>query len=293
MKIFYAVLLNFLILSNTACAGTPVNVKLHVIDDDKQSVSNAKVGMGFLLAKSGNSFDGITDDDGYLETTNVATYGVRISITKNDYYFSGRRTGYGDQDLTLVLRQKKNPIAMYAKKMRLVTSEPLYNTWVGYDFEKGDFLPPYGKGVVKDIETSYDYQKTDGWNYSYRLKVRFPNKGDGLVPFYPVTRDSDFKSDYLAPESGYEQEWKFHKISKGQGTPLDTNKDKNRNYYFRIRTQMDDEGNVASAYYGKLYGEFTEQSFYFNPTENDRNVEFDIRKNLFKNLPFGERINKP
>jgi hypothetical protein len=34
-------------------------------------------------------------------------------------------------------------------------------------------------------------------------------------------------------------------------------------------------------------------SYLFNPTANDRNLEFDPKKNLFKNLESGEEIQKP
>jgi hypothetical protein len=62
---------------------------------------------------------------------------------------------------------------------------------------------------------------------------------------------------------------------------------------FKSRLRRDEEGNVISANYGKIYGEFeflgSEQVkkasvtflYYFNPTSNDRNIEFGQGKNLF------------
>jgi hypothetical protein len=55
------------------------------------------------------------------------------------------------------------------------------------------------------------------------------------------------------------------------------------------------EGKLITANYGKIYGELiyggTEKNlsggmvrliYYFNPTPNDRNLEFDGKNNLFK-----------
>ena len=52
----------------------------------------------------------------------------------------------------------------------------------------------------------------------------------------------------------------------------------------------DDNGNVKSAYYGKIYGDFNMQDidgveflYYLNPILNDRNLEWDMKNNLCPN----------
>jgi hypothetical protein len=77
----------------------------------------------------------------------------------------------------------------------------------------------------------------------------------------------------------------------GQGTKEDF--DENRNYFFRVRTMLDDKGNVKSALYGKIYGDFMQFSYYLNPTPNSRNVEFDPKQNLMKNLKPLEGVEAP
>ncbi len=68
----------------------------------------------------------------------------------------------------------------------------------------------------------------------------------------------------------------------------------NRNYFFRVRTQKDDKGEIVSALYGKIYGNISfsvDKSigklygmlYYLNPDSNDRNLESDYKKNLFPN----------
>ena len=71
------------------------------------------------------------------------------------------------------------------------------------------------------------------------------------------------------------------------------NQDKMRNYYFRVRSKRDEKGNIISGYYGKIYGEFPEITYYLNPVVNDRNIEFDVNRNLFLKLGGESRITVP
>jgi len=67
----------------------------------------------------------------------------------------------------------------------------------------------------------------------------------------------------------------------------------NRIYYFRVRTKMDENGNVVSAHYGKIYGDFMQFRYYFNPTPNDRNIEYDPKQNLLGGLQSFEQVTAP
>ena len=68
---------------------------------------------------------------------------------------------------------------------------------------------------------------------------------------------------------------------------------------FRVQTVLDDKGNIVSARYGKIYGpiEFgvgkehnVRFTYYLNPTDNDRSLEYDPGKNL---LDVKRRVNQP
>jgi hypothetical protein len=58
---------------------------------------------------------------------------------------------------------------------------------------------------------------------------------------------------------------------------------------------LDSNGNAKSALYGKIYGDTMMMNFhyYLNPTPNDRNVEFDPKQNLLKNLKPDEGVSAP
>lgn len=70
--------------------------------------------------------------------------------------------------------------------------------------------------------------------------------------------------------------------------------------YLRTRVKLDDKGNVVSANSAKIMGDFRIMAtgllsftYYFNPTPNDRNLEFAPKKNLFPaNFP-GANVNDP
>ena len=78
-------------------------------------------------------------------------------------------------------------------------------------------------------------------------------------------------------------------------------------YLVRSRVVEDDGGEVISCHYSKLRNSIKvsrgaglqaslpviEFTYYFNPTPNDRNLEFDPEKNLFKNLPRNEQVREP
>lgn len=214
--------------------------------------------------------------------------------------------------IDLVLKHVRNPRPLYAKKayMRL----PAENESFGFDLLVGDWVAPYGEGKVKDfvVEAKSSFESFD--RHSILSEITFPNPGDGLL-YHAATVQAtnaklyfDFFSDlplpHEAPEEGYMREgpWQFVRI---HGKPpeeydpdvFDSQDPEKTNYFFRIRTEMDPEGNVVRALYGKIYGpiEFNFVTrkmegvgivflYYLNPDWNDRNLEFDPEQNLFEGL---------
>jgi hypothetical protein len=55
----------------------------------------------------------------------------------------------------------------------------------------------------------------------------------------------------------------------------------------------DEKGKIISTCYGKIYGDFLKLTYYFNPTPNDRNLEFDPKRNLFGKVPPVDRVSAP
>ncbi|MDB6031385.1 MAG: hypothetical protein JWM16_1723, partial [Verrucomicrobiales bacterium] len=183
------------------------------------------------------------------------------------------------------------PIPMYAKK--IFNGPPAFNEEVGYDLVVGDWVAPHGKGKQKDFIFLGQLQKKSNEEFDYKLVIKFANPSDGIQEFQvPADLTSELRSPYEAPDSGYEREV-VRRLSRkpGQGTKNDA--DKNRNFFFRVRTVLDPNGNIQSANYGKIYGDFMDFTYFFNPEVNSRNLEFNPSKNLFGNLPPSERVEEP
>jgi hypothetical protein len=287
-----------MMLSLNACGVQLVNMKVQVHDDDGQPVEGAYVRGSFfqdqvVSTQQLPSHQGTTDSEGLVELSGHEELYVDLRVKKNGYYNSEKRinvrNGKG-QEASVLLRPKREPIAMYVKGIKI--QPVVFDQEFGYDFMVGDYVAPHGKGKNADLLLKINYNEKDIWNYEYYLTIRFSNPNDGLTPFFIEKKESDFKSAYVAPLSGYQNEWDFKRISV-KGKKDDTNLYRQRNYYFRVRTVVNNNGEIESAHYGKFYGEFPEIKHYINPTPNDRNVEFDPNQNLFKNLKRDENVWAP
>jgi hypothetical protein len=159
----------------------------------------------------------------------------------------------------------------------------------------GDWVSPNGKGVSTDIIFTGKLNRKDRNDFDYKLTVSFPKPDDGIQEFIvpDAEKGSGLRSPHEAPTNGYQTAVvKTMSHHPGQGAKDDMN-DPNRNYFFRVRTVKDHEGNIVSAHYGKIYGDFMQFSYYLNPTPNDRNIEFDLKQNLLGGLDALEQVNAP
>jgi len=304
MKAKYLFGLVMLLLSLNACAGAPTShFSVLVHEENGTPIEGANVAGGFSnLMRDyvpGSGAQATTNAEGKAEISGPAYISVYVDAQKEGYYKSGKKivvTQKQDQAVSILLRPKRNPVAMYAKKEILgVTDTRKIGKQFGYDFMVGDFVSPHGKGKVNDLLITHTGQRKDMWNYTHEMTMQFSNPDDGLMPFFidKKLKESDFKSTYTAPNNGYQNEWVISDSRGGVGKSIKGNRDTNRNYFFRVRAKADKDGNVEAAYYGKIYGEFPSITYYLNPTLNDRNVEFNPSQNLLKNLKPLEKVGTP
>jgi hypothetical protein len=184
--------------------------------------------------------------------------------------------------IRLVLKKIGMPTPMYAQHVD--SQPPVNNKPVGYDLAVGDWIAPHGKGQTSDIIFLRQFSKRSRFDYDSTLTVSFPNAGDGIQQFAvePDEGVSDLCSPRQAPSGGYMAKVERVNISHPPET-VKWDYDPNRKYFFRVRTVLDEKGNVKSALYGKIYGDFMHFTYYLNPTPNDRNIEFDPKQNLLPN----------
>jgi hypothetical protein len=160
----------------------------------------------------------------------------------------------------------------------------------------GDWVAPHGKGKIADfvVEGRKDDPDDPSRKPDGVVTLRFSNPHDGIRRMPDEIGGSLCVGPIEAPEDGYEafREFRNIKYKPDGGRSVDFSE---QVCVFRIRTKLDAEGNVASAYYGKIHGILLgrlnavspqfEMTYYLNGKPNERNLEWDRKNNLFKDLP--------
>jgi hypothetical protein len=309
MKRFIALTL-FMLAAN--CVLAQINANEHewkatikVVDESGAPFFGALATIGYYTNSVSTVTDGITDTNGIFTLTHTAhsEYADISFEAKKDGYYSiwqqvNLQAPYEEAKWnptkTLVLKKIAKPIAMYAKKYAMALKLPEYGKPTAYDLEIGDWVGPYGKGVNKDIIFQKDYSDKAAEGYYSKVTVSFPKDGDGIQVYNILDSEmgSGLLSPHEAPQDGY-QPAVTREVSALRGQPSKNEHDPNRIYFFRVRTVKDHEGNIVSAHYGKIYGDFMQFTYYLNPTPNDRNIEFDPKQNLLGGLQSFEGVNAP
>ena len=240
----------------------------------------------------------------------------------------GLRAGQ-DHDVALVLRDRKKPIPLYVARVGSERVEwfPKHGVWLSFDFEAADWIAPYGKGKIEDVRFKFHHVFRDYdervkpnlpesmmWNKRAYLargeewteekfklefgkwdavcEVSFPGEKDGLIEetlrFLPY---NEMTLPHEAPIAGYITTWRVE--SKSYTPP---ERRENVGFFLRTRTKLDGQGNIISAHYAKITGDIEVDArgsikfhYYFNPTANDRNLEFAYERNLFPKEMIGAR----
>jgi hypothetical protein len=184
---------------------------------------------------------------------------------------------------TLILRKKRNPTPLAVRRIELVP--PSLEKPYAYDLEIGDYVQPYGKGKTPDLVFRSVLLRNDGpIDLDYRLDVSFSNLGDGIISTEQNLWCTLRSPHYLAPNAQYKNKWIYTRTVKPRGGG-ETSANPNRCFYLRVRTKLDTAGKIMSANYAKIYGDFSKFVYFYNPTPNERNLEFDPDKNLAKDGP--------
>lgn len=313
MKLPTITLICLLACIASAQQGVQTRAVFIVKDDMGQPVGNAAITGGFRdfsNAGSRDRFDGHTDSNGIFIAQGKAVVGVGCRVSSASYYpaqssknieYKRRQDGKGyesidrwDVEIPVLLKRIRNPIAMHMTtivnaEIRKQTGDKIgrivTNSIVGYDLVRGDMVAPYGSGQVTDVQLRWQMKiiSADGDNLPVDcdtlFEMRFSNIADGICKGIPDggkgnSRDqgSAYISAYEAPTDGYTNAISLYRNVRG--TKAESNDDHHYLYYFRIRTQTNEFGQVTNALYGKIYGQINDNfTFLLNPTPNERNVE--------------------
>ena len=210
---------------------------------------------------------------------------------------------------------------------------PAQNQWFGFDFEEADWVAPYGKGGKVDIllrfthtykgwhehledpqrleevmaanravyaarkkEWTLEKFKITAGRWDGVLEISFPAEAEGILEERRIFPYSLLKMPHTAPVEGYVSSWRF--TSNNYSPPTERS---DVGFFLRTRVSRGKDGKLLSANYAKVIGDFrldaaggsVEFSYYFNPVSNDRNLEFDPKKNLFPKSKPGSDVYDP
>jgi len=320
-RIFFCfLLLMYLGMSSVYAISSAAKLTVKVVDEEDQAVEGATVGVGFNyntgLGTNSTGQQGTSDADGKFSAEGQGNGHVSYGADKEGYYNSHYVYDFHtlgtlgwepkNPELTVFLRKIGNPVPMYVRDSKFSTIEiPVMNKEVGFDLEKFDWVAPYGAGVYSDFIFHVEKSVVDWKNFDETLTISFSNKDDGIQKVYEnLQYGSKFKLPRYAPESGYESSLVLHEWRTPKDGRVQRNFDfvnKELSYVFRARSTND--GEVVNALYGKIVGKIDFSGirsntakiyfrYYLNP-DGTRNLEFDPRQNLFKNLPVREQVREP
>jgi len=292
--------------------GAKAKMTLRIVNDGGNPVSNAVASVVFLLPKavSNTVVRGLSNEEGLFVAEGVSTKSIGGYVSKDGYYSTNFKCPRGNPadpydnaskvkdgrwlpwnpTIPVVLREIRNPIPMYVK---IFDGELTNGATCGFDCEAGDFVEPYGRGVESDFMVTCKGAGIPGTKTTHSIEMVVSDPAGGFMAKKKHS-SSAFKSDYLAPEQGYSTNI-FAKMEYDSQHGVSGSSVFQGDEYlvFKSRVKRDEEGNIVSANYGKFYsgiefmrgvGEHVGVGFlyYFNPTPNDRNIEFDGKNNLFK-----------
>jgi len=304
-----------------ACADHQAKVTVNVVDEEGAPIEGAEVRVFFDAPLSSGGagqkvIKGFTDSEGLFTgggtVGGYATYDAR----KVGYYISGgphpfvfdswdrlsNRWQPWNPMGTIVLRRVENPVPMYAKVLRGLIL-PVLDVPVGYDLEVGDWVIPHGKGTVADFFFTVHKNVVSQKNFDSSLELTFSRPGDGIQEvLWPKEQGGGYLLPRYAPEAGYLDRL-FLRMRWLPGQRLERDFREDRNYFFRVRTVLDEHGNVVHALYGKIQGDIkfgvvggetagVTFTYYLNP-DGTRNMEFDPKRNLLRGLTRLEEVRAP
>lgn len=303
--------------SDALSKGALACVTLRVVDERGTVVANAIVTGSFHMHDgNGAPYTGNTDTNGIYVASGRSVGDWHYYVMKDGYYRTHKSLWFFDNEEvpikdgrwqpfgatnTVVLKRKVNPVAMAVPWDSKDHNIPFVNKEIGFDLFENDWVTPSGKGKRADLYVVFEWDGSKFQNYNGSvLALVFKDAYSGA---YKIEADefSEFKSPYHANTNGvFAKEMKFRYVRGRKASETFNGQLKGDEcLILRVRTKLDEKGNMISAYYAKIYAPMMfgyaletpgsmEMRYYLNPNANDPNLEADTMKNILNphNLGF-------
>ena len=286
-------------------SGAEAKLQLHIVDEQGSAIPGARISYGF--SDGYNKFKqhvGSSDRDGNCEIIGSCRFYVSYSVSKEGFYATEGKVDYANsrirpavvegkwqpygESISVALKKIHNPRTEFVSDEIREFGIPIAGKWLPFDFEKQQWLPPYGAGKHWDVMLRFFAQTNAVTGIKeFSMEVSFTNNPFAGVYEAKVRPDSVSRSESFAdPEACYLPTVKYSYVSD----PANPRNNKMQCLsdgaclVFRTRTSVDEAGKLKNAHYGKIYGlwmgfgswmKMTE--CYFNQNENDTNIEADRR----------------
>ncbi len=172
--------------------GAKAKITLRVVDSKGAPVADALVGGGFYNHdEKGHDFKERANEKGEVTLEDTCVGDLNFGVMKDGYYSTGTTywffKNYFDcvkdgrwipwnPTVEIVLKEILNPTKMI-KKCGLLLAFPMREK-VGFDFEVGDVVAPFGTGKESDVLFNFDsWQNFNPYCYSNRF-VLIAGNGD-------------------------------------------------------------------------------------------------------------------
>lgn len=281
--------------------GAKTKVILKVVDNNGCPVNNARVEVYFNnWGKKEYARKGLTDENGLFPAKQKSIGEVYYFIKKEGYYntqgkitfvtlFDREKTFYDNKwqpygkTYEVILKPIKNPINT---KYNWFEKDIVTNINLGFDFQFGDFVKPYGNGEVVDFNFRIETTVSNYWCFHSKMSVSFTNKFDGA---YLLKKDqySEYESVYHATTNNvYLNKLNFEYNSMDLKNIVKTMLSEDQYMIFRTRTKTNEKGELIEAFYTKVYNPFSFLygkmifKYFHNTNINDTNLE------AIEELPF-------
>lgn len=311
-SVFLTIVISVFMLNKSLFASIfpDASITIKVINELGVPMDNIDVGATFREGAKFHTIEGKTDNEGLFKASSSSDDEIAYGANKNGYYeslgkFQFQKIDNGkwlpwNPEVTLVLRKIENPVAMYARDTQMSRMEiPVAGKDVGFDLIEYDWVEPYGKGKHADFIFKLDRKFVSEDDFESTLTLTFPNRFDGIQLFRENRRyGSKFKLPRFASETGYQTKIVRTK-RRAPGKAIEEDYEQSNNYIFRVRSEEKD-GKLIRALYGKIQGDVRFDprgtntavilfTYYLNP-DYTKNLEFDPKQNLFKNLKSTEEV---
>ena len=292
--------------------GADAMLTFHVVDATGQSVPDALFHAEFIFnEESFTEMNGKTDKNGMFVAKGKTSFEVNYVVQKDEYYQTSTTYKFNKQQgddvkngkwtqwnpmVKVTLKEKRNPIPMYAQGITIKLPEK--GKSFGVDFKVGDLVKPYGMGEHADLLVMCNIEERGHFfDMKAELFVTAVHPDEGII-INTADNGSQLRSSHEAQESGYEPKYYLVEDRTAEKVLQKIEFTQTEYLTFRSRIVRDNEGEIISSHYGKItaveYGRFNARSsdarvsftYYFNPTPNDRNIEYDPDENLFDKRKF-------